>query len=38
MPRKLLDDTRLTEMGWTPKIKFDAGLQQTYEDYLERVA
>jgi len=38
MPRKLLDDTRLTEMGWTPKIKFDAGLQQAYEDYLERIA
>ena len=38
MPRKLLDDTRLAEMGWSPKINFDAGLQQAYEDYLERVA
>ena len=38
MPRKLLDDTRLTEMGWTPEIKFDIGLQQAYEDYLERIA
>jgi GDP-L-fucose synthase len=38
MPRKLLDGTRLAAMGWTPKINFDAGLQQAYEDYLERVA
>ena len=38
MPRKLLDGTRLAALGWTPKINFDAGLQQAYEDYLERVA
>jgi len=38
MPRKLLDGTRLAAMGWKPKIDFDAGLQQAYEDYLERVA
>ena len=38
MPRKLLDGTRLGAMGWTPKIDFDDGLQQAYEDYLERVA
>ena len=38
MPRKLLDGTRLAAMGGTPKINFDAGLQQAYEDYLERVA
>ena len=38
MPRKLLDDARLTAMGWKPKINFDDGLQQAYEDYLERVA
>ncbi|MDP7011568.1 MAG: GDP-L-fucose synthase [Verrucomicrobiota bacterium] len=38
MPRKLLDGTRLTAMGWTPKINFDDGLQQAYKDYLERVA
>ena len=38
MPRKLLDDARLAAMGWKPKINFDDGLQQAYEDYLERVA
>ena len=37
MPRKLLDDTRLAAMGWKPKTNFDDGLQQAYEDYLERV-
>ena len=38
MPRKLLDDARLAAMGWKPKINFNDGLQQAYEDYLERVA
>lgn len=36
MPRKLLDDSRLKAMGWKPKIDFDSGLKQAYEDYLER--
>ena len=38
MPRKLLDSSRLHEMGWTPKISFADGLQQAYTDYCERVA
>ena len=38
MPRKLLDGSRLQEMGWTPKISFADGLQQAYADYCERVA
>jgi GDP-L-fucose synthase len=38
MPRKLLDGTRLAELGWQPKIDFDAGLKMAYEDYCERVA
>ena len=37
MPRKLLDGSRLQAMGWKPKIDFEAGLSQAYEDYLERV-
>jgi GDP-L-fucose synthase len=36
MPRKLLDDSRLKAMGWKPKIDFESGLKQAYEDYLER--
>jgi len=29
-PRKLLDTTRLTQLGWRPKIPLRAGLEQTY--------
>ena len=37
MPRKLLDDSLLRAMGWKPKIDFETGLNQAYEDYLERI-
>ena len=30
-PRKLLDTSRLTALGWTPKIALDAGLKSTYQ-------
>lgn len=33
-PRKLLDTTKLTELGWTPKISLKEGLKNTYEDYV----
>lgn len=33
-PRKLLDSSRLFELGWRPSISFDDGLKQTYEDYM----
>jgi GDP-L-fucose synthase len=29
-PRKLLDTSRLTALGWTPKIKLKAGIESTY--------
>lgn len=31
MPRKLLDSTRIGQLGWTPKIGLKAGIRQTYE-------
>ncbi len=34
-PQKLLDVTRLTALGWRPKISLNEGLSQAYEDYLE---
>jgi GDP-L-fucose synthase len=34
-PRKLLDSTRLFNMGWRPKISLDDGLSSTYEWFLE---
>jgi GDP-L-fucose synthase len=33
-PRKLLDVSRLLQLGWSPSIELRAGLQQTYEWYL----
>ena len=30
-PRKLLDTTRLSALGWKPRIALDAGLRTTYE-------
>lgn len=33
-PRKLLDTTRLTSLGWSPKIGLEAGIRSTYEWFL----
>lgn len=30
-PRKLLDTTRLTELGWTPRTELPTGIRSTYE-------
>ena len=38
MPRKLLDTTRINELGWHPTIKLRDGLASTYEWYVENVA
>lgn len=32
-PRKLLDSTKLFNLGWRPSISLEEGLKQTYEDY-----
>ncbi|MCA8984126.1 MAG: GDP-L-fucose synthase [Planctomycetaceae bacterium] len=32
-PRKLLDVTRIQELGWAPRIDLDTGLRTTYEWY-----
>ena len=32
-PRKLLDSTKLFDLGWRPGISLEKGLSQTYEDY-----
>jgi GDP-L-fucose synthase len=36
-PRKLMDVTRLTQMGWSAQIGLDQGLAQTYQWFLENV-
>ena len=35
-PRKLLDTTRLTAMGWAPSISLKAGLANAYADFRSR--
>jgi GDP-L-fucose synthase len=32
-PRKLMDNTRMAELGWSPAISLRQGLQQTYDWY-----
>ncbi|HZF31452.1 MAG TPA: GDP-L-fucose synthase, partial [Gammaproteobacteria bacterium] len=36
-PRKLLDVTKLTELGWRPRITLRDGIQSTYRWFLEHV-
>jgi GDP-L-fucose synthase len=35
--RKLMDVSRLEEMGWTPKISLEQGVHETYEWFLQNV-
>lgn len=35
MPRKLLDSSRLSELGWRPKIRLRDGIARAYEDFLK---
>ena len=37
-PRKLMDVSRLTAMGWRPEIALEDGLEQTYRWFLENHA
>jgi GDP-L-fucose synthase len=37
-PRKLLDTSRLTALGWLPKIKLRAGIETTYAWFKDHVA
>lgn len=38
MPRKLLDGTRLAELGWKPRIDLEDGLRSTYEWFRTKTA
>jgi len=35
-PRKLMDSSRLFDLGWTPKVKLEQGIQLTYQDFQKR--
>lgn len=37
-PQKLLDVSRLTDLGWTARIGLRAGLKMAYEIYLDKIA
>ncbi len=37
-PQKLLDSSKLTGMGWTPRIGIEEGLRDTYAWFLENIA
>jgi len=37
-PRKLMDVSRLAQLGWTAKIDLDTGLERTYRDFLAESA
>jgi GDP-L-fucose synthase len=37
-PRKLLDTTRLSALGWRPKITLEAGVEGTYAWFREHIA
>jgi GDP-L-fucose synthase len=34
VPKKLLDSSKLNEMGWNAKVDLEAGLKKAYEDFL----
>ncbi len=36
-PRKLLDISKLTKMGWNPKINLENGLRETYQWFLSHL-
>ena len=38
MPRKVMDVSRLTRLGWTAKVPVEAGFREAYEWYVENVA
>ncbi|ROZ66369.1 GDP-L-fucose synthase [Ramlibacter sp. WS9] len=35
-PRKLLDSTRIHQLGWRPQVSLEAGLARAYDDYFSR--
>ena len=37
-PRKVLDTTRLNDLGWSPSIGLEAGLRSTYNWFVENYA
>ena len=36
-PKKLLDISRITKLGWQPTISLEEGLSNTYEDFCNQI-
>ena len=36
-PRKLLDSTKIFELGWKPKVKLEEGIDKTYKWFLNNI-
>jgi GDP-L-fucose synthase len=36
-PRKLMDSSRLNDLGWTPLVDLEAGLKLAYADFVQRL-
>ncbi len=37
VPKKLIDSTKLFNMGWKPETDFETGIRITYEDYVKNI-
>jgi GDP-L-fucose synthase len=37
-PRKLIDSSRLNQLGWKARVGLEAGLRETYQDFLKKCA
>ncbi|GIR20335.1 hypothetical protein CM15mP35_05960 [bacterium] len=36
-PRKLLDSSKINDLGWTSKTSLEEGISKTYKWYLENI-